>query len=630
MFSSFFPNLSYAKTPRIVVAAIVVFLIASFGPASRHWMRSRRPILHAADFVLRENSHLSLDPVVDFPEVFPGQVAVLLTKSDELPLAVIHVFNAMGIPFFCTHDVSQAVSHPLVFIFPIVDANSFSMRDVDKIRKYVESGGIILAQNVFSQAMQPIFGFSTYNPLRTRHGMSLIGIPDPVLKYLDRAEERQVQLGSPEMPEIIWTNGYTPMPDATVLAKFNDGTAAILTKQLGKGRTYLFGVSLTDTVLRSLQNHDFEAQRWYANRFEPGADIWLLMVRAWYEVNSSTPIRLGTIPSGWRSVLLLSHDIDWEYSVANAKQYSGEEHKLGVSSTFFMQTKYLNDANSRAFFLGSNLDVLRRMKAEGADIESHTVVHSKAFNRAPLGSGLETFANYSIRTTTSDMPAGLTALGEACVSRSLLDGELPGQQTTFFRAGHLRVPHALPEALERCGYEFDSSFTADDVLTSFPYKLDMSFDMQHESSIYEFPVSLEDGELPPLRSRIVRALDLIEAHADNGSPTVLLIHPNDVQDKLATEQELLAKLSPGVAVGNMSEFARFWKARDHVQWNFTRHGHRAIRLEVSTPESVSGLTFDFGRSVKAVTGTPGLRVQGPLVVLPLMQAGNHLTIEVTQ
>jgi hypothetical protein len=58
------------------------------------------------------------------------------------------------------------------------------------------------------------------------------------------------------------------------------------------------------------------------------------------------------------------------------------------------------------------------------------------------------------------------------VSKSLLDGELPGHRTVFFRAGHLRVPPYLPEALVRCGYEFDSSFTAGDVLSNFPYELD--------------------------------------------------------------------------------------------------------------------------------------------------------------
>ncbi len=46
-----------------------------------------------------------------------------------------------------------------------------------------------------------------------------------------------------------------------------------------------------------------------------------------------------------------------------------------------------------------------------------------------------------------------------------------GQQTVSFRAGHLRVPASLPEALQRTGYRFDSSFTANDVLTDFPYPL---------------------------------------------------------------------------------------------------------------------------------------------------------------
>ena len=59
-----------------------------------------------------------------------------------------------------------------------------------------------------------------------------------------------------------------------MLAHFDDGSAALLTNSVGKGRVYLLGLSLLDVVLRNQDNHDYEAQRHYVNAFEPGADVW--------------------------------------------------------------------------------------------------------------------------------------------------------------------------------------------------------------------------------------------------------------------------------------------------------------------------------------------------------------------
>ena len=112
------------------------------------------------------------------------------------------------------------------------------------------------------------------------------------------------------------------------------------------------GVALNDVVLRNQQNRDYEAQRIYVNGFEPGTDVWLLLLRAWYEAYSESGVRLGTIPLGKRSVLMLSHDVDWEYSFQPMLAFADFEKSAGTSSTFFVQTKYLDDANSHAFFFG--------------------------------------------------------------------------------------------------------------------------------------------------------------------------------------------------------------------------------------------------------------------------------------
>ncbi len=116
-----------------------------------------------------------------------------------------------------------------------------------------------------------------------RHRVMFNASSDPIEQYLNRPEEREVQLGNSKYDEIFWTNGYSSDGTSEVLAHFDDGTAAVLRKKLGTGTSYLFGLSLQDVVLRNQINRDYDAERHYVNAFEPGSDVWMLMLRAWYE-----------------------------------------------------------------------------------------------------------------------------------------------------------------------------------------------------------------------------------------------------------------------------------------------------------------------------------------------------------
>ena len=425
--------------------------------------------------------HRHVDLVEEFPESFPLQVAVFWTHpgpDPENPLPLVHSLKEMGIPFFITRDLVQALRHSLVILYPGVDSRTFTQPQAEEITTFVRQGGVIFAQNVFWGGMQSVFGFRSFVPSRKRYHLAFSSTTNPVMKYLNRPEEREVSLGSNQFPEIIWSNGYVADTGAQVLARFDDGSAALLTNAIGKGRVYLLGLSLLDVVLRSQNNRDYEAQRHYVNTFEPGADVWLLILRAWYENYGKEWVRLAAIPGGQRSALLLSHDVDWENSFAPGLDFARIEKANHAKSTFFIQTKYVDDANSKAFFFEPNLETLRQLKSDGSTIGSHSIIHSRGFNKFELGSGHEYYPSYQPRGLGFDTASGATVFGEVRVSKGLLDGEIPGQNTKFFRAGHLRVPVSLPEALERSGYQFDSSFTGDDVLSNFPFALprDLGFE----------------------------------------------------------------------------------------------------------------------------------------------------------
>jgi hypothetical protein len=614
-----------------LAAALLVLSLSAAAAVWKSTSKTASP-LRTAEVPLLDIVHRHVDLVQQFPESFPLQVAVFWTHpgpDPENPLALVHSLKEMGIPFFITRDLAQALRHSLVILYPGVDSRTFTQPQAEQVTTFVRQGGVIFAQNVFWGGMQSVFGFRSFVPSRKRYHLAFSSTTDPVMKYLNRPEEREVSLGSSQFPEIIWSNGYVADTGAQVLARFDDGSAALLTNAIGKGRVYLLGLSLLDVVLRSQNNRDYEAQRHYVNTFEPGADVWLLILRAWYENYGKDWVRLATIPGGQRSALLLSHDVDWENSFAPGLDFARIEKANQAKSTFFIQAKYVDDANSKAFFFEPNLETLRQLKSDGSTIGSHSIIHSRGFNKFELGSGHEDYPSYQPRGLGFDTASGATVFGEVRVSKGLLDGEISGQNTTFFRAGHLRVPVSLPEALERSGYQFDSSFTGDDVLSNFPFALPRDLGFEEDSDIYEFPVTIEDEESPGFAKRVPQALQVILANAENGAVSVVLIHSNESQLKAAAEQDLLRQLPPDILKTDMVSFGTFWRARDRLQWIVTRTSMPTeVVLQVKSDDSVSGLTFEFQRLIATVTGGAMLIPDNRHVVLPQLEAGQSASFRI--
>ena len=586
--------------------------------------------LRAADVPVKPLVHFSADPSAEFPESFALQVAVFQTSEEGGMLGLIHALREMGIPFFVTRDLDQALKHPLVIIYPSADGRTFNGEQVRQLVLHVSNGGGVLSFNVLAGALKPVFGFRDPVASRRRHRVIFNVSSDPIEQYLNRPEEREVQLGNARYEEIFWTNGYTSDGTAEVLAHFEDGAAAVLRKKLGAGTAYLFGLSLQDVVLRNQIDHDYDAERHYANAFEPGSDVWMLILRAWYESSQPGAVRLGTIPGANKSVLLLSHDVDWENSFDPALEFAAMEEKHHVKSTFFIQTKYVSDANSVSFFFGKDLADLKKIQSQGFSVGSHSVIHSRGFNKFELGTGTETFPDYQPRGTGFDTATGANVFGEVRVSKQLLDGALPGQQTVFFRAGHLRVPPTLPEVLQRCGYLFDSSFTAPDVLTNFPYALPLGLSFEEDSGILEFPLTFEDEEAPRLDLRVTNMLDVIRANAENEAISVILIHSNEAHYKLKAEEDLLDQLPPGVIATDAVSFARFWRARERLKWTIAPGQiGLGIQLTVTTEEPVEGLTFEFRQRVKSVSSNATLKDNDHQIVLRPLKAGETVSVEIT-
>jgi hypothetical protein len=614
------------STMTLTRRAGLVLLLILFGAVSIASCQSDARLisqLRVGNVPVHPLTHNLEGATVAFPEAFPMQVALYWSSQDENPLAMIHALRAMGVPFFVTRDLTQALGHKLIIIYPNVDPKTFTSDEIQELTQHVRAGGSIFAVDVLAGALKPLFGFRDSVASRRRYRVDFAPNSDPALRYLNRPEEQSVPLGNTKYTDIFWTNGYTPGANAKVLARYEDGTAALLRNAIGEGSTYLCGISYHEAVLRNQVNRDYDAERHYVNNFEPGADVWMLLLRAWYESNTPDGVRLASIPDGQDSVLLLSHDVDWENSFAPMLDFAHMEIAEHARSTFFIQTKYVSDANSVSFFFGNDLAYLDQIKALGFTVGSHSIIHSRAFNHFDLGDGTESFPLYQPRGTGFESATGATVFGEVRVSKQLLDGNLPGQQTIFFRAGHLRVPPSLPEALIRTGYLYDSSFTADDVLTHFPYALPLGLDFDEDSGLYEFPVTFEDEEKPPLPERIDRALDVIRANAENQAINVILIHSNEAHVKLGAEQMLLRELPHDVTATDLQSYAEFWRALEALRWSVhPGPGANEVSVDVAAGEPVSGATFEFQRSIAAIEGCAGARVlpDHHRIVLPALKA----------
>lgn len=599
----------------VLAAGVVVALRYHFTPRMHGALVRLEPLV-------RQRSDLTQE----YPESFPLQVAVLLTKPHAPCLGLIHAFREMGIPFFLTYDFDQALKHRLVVLYPTVVANMLTKEQVKHLTQHVRSGGQVFAQNVLWGGLKPLFGFRSYEPSRRRHRVTFITSADPVFRYLDQPEEMEVSLGSPRIPEIFWTNGYQSDGTSQALAFFEDGSAALLGKSQGNGRAYLCALRLEDVIARSQADRDYSAGRHDPIAFEPDADVWMLILRAWYESATPGAVRLATIPDGQRSVLLLAHDLDRRSVFRGAEAFAQMEQRHNVHSTLFVKTEYSGESGGPAFFYRDSLKILRSLKVQGFDVESGGVTGPNNFYRFPLGTGGETLATYRPRVSSGKVSGG-TVFGEVRVSKSLLDGEIPGQRTVFFRTQASRHPAELPEALERSGYEFDASFSASEVLSNFPYRLSLGLGMTEDTSVFEFPVTLDDRS--GLGARIGGALKVIADNAGNDAVTVVLIPGGDGKSGVSAEEALLAQLPRGIEVSDLLKFARFWRARDGLQWSIEPTSDvDQVLLRVAAREAVSGLTFEFARPVASVDGVAYRKLTPHQLVLADLAANQKVELRV--
>ena len=538
-------------------------------------------------------------------------------------LALQNCLHAVGIPFLATKDVEEAVRRPLVLLGGIPRNTDMTPAERETLYAYVEQGGVVLATQVQGNMFFPLFGLVNATTSRTNFRMEFTDFQDPMLRYLNRPQERTISLGDPNLySETVWSTEYSPGPRTKVLARYENGAAALTVHSYGRGLAYALGLGFTETTLLPQLARSFEAARRFINSFEPSGDVFRLLLRGIYEDNVHPFLLVHTVPEGKKTALVLSHDVDTRESFRNSLAFAQMEAELGVRSTFFVTTKYFLDAADIGYYTPERVRWLKQVEEMGFEVSSHSVSHSNSFEEFPVGSPDVSMENYQ-----PDQP---TVFGEARVSKQLLDRDLR-QETKGFRAGYLRYPSELLRVLEESGYVFDSSVTAQYVLTNFPY---FGFRRRvlgaEQSKIVVVPVTLDDSLdylTPETQERTLAAwTEIIRANAENGAATCLLIHPTDITYKLETERRLIeAHRGEETWIGDVGSLAHFWRERAELRpvVRKNNYGGATIVLNWRREELPAGQTL----VVEARPGTSPPQVvdaAGELVPVRRREAGDRI------
>jgi hypothetical protein len=540
----------------------------------------------------------------DYGQGSASRLAVLLTDPHSEWLGLAHGLKTIGIPFIITTNYKEALQHKVVYVYPSITGENMQADAVIALARFPANGGTLIAQNVLSGAMKETFGFEEAVPTSSETEVHfdpkspmMVGLTDPA--------ERTIRIGGRQVP-IVATYFYTH-PKYPAVATYGNGEAAVIRN--ASNTAYAFGLDLGHLLLKGYNGRQQDIAAHYINYYEPTLDVLLRCIKNIYVAAEKDGITLTAVPDGKSLTVLFTHDIDYNRSIVNGIDYATYERSRGIPATYLIQVKYIKDWNDEIFFNDAAIPYLVRLRSLGMEIGSHTVAHSVAFKSFPMGTGAERYPSYVPIVKSRETAVNGTILGELRVSRFLLEHFIPHLNVRSFRAGALSYPNDLPQALTATKYLFDSSCSADDSLTHLPFRLNYGRTSETETSIYEFPITIDDQHPPALNDpkRLEQAVALADKLKRYGGLFNILIHPDVVAEKLAFEKKFVEAMGNTVWYGSMGQFGQWWSARDKVGVDISSGASGTIAT-LSVPNPVSGLTLDVPASLSFVSSVPTLHV----------------------
>ncbi len=570
------------------------------------------------DSDLTEPAPLTVD---QFDSGSSSRLALLVTDPSAPWMGLVHGMRAVGIPVRVTTDLDEARKHKVVLAYPSISDRPDWAHDLEH---FVEDGGILMGGAVRDLTLAQVFGITEATAVpkteRNYEGREISGIRltpsinSSLTANFTDAREANISIYRRELGENfdLWRYNGTQEPGLGVYSDETEPTeehnnVAITLNGYGAGWAIAMGIDLGAYILQAFNGFGGGVGRDYINGYDPSADVLLRLVRNIYTTYNPAAVTVAPLPNDEDLKIFISHDIDTTSSALIGLDYAKMENEAGVKATYFVQTKYISDAQEEAFRGVDAFGALAQLADLNMEVASHSVAHALNFHRFDLGTGTEQYPDYAPVNEEMDgelAATGGSVLGELRVSKSILEDFLQGMKVQSFRPGHLRQPDSLAEAMEAVGYRFASVAAASDTLTHLPHRMAYNRGFDNQTAVFDFPVTVEDErpDSPLITGRVQDAIALADRIARHKGIYVMLVHPNEAGEKLAFVEDFIEATEDRYTFSTFSEFGPWWAARDQVGVDTTEVGEVLV-VELTLPEAISGLTLEIpkGRQVSALS-----------------------------
>jgi len=596
----------------LAAAALAIVLLAVF-------IVLRKPIYRFAGWAGPQEASTVLSPVATAPSLY-GQgganaLAIYLTDAHSDWLGLAHGLKTIGVPFIVTDRYEEALKHRVVLAYPTISGRLLSREALQALAAFPRNGGTLIGFEILGGGLNEVFGFGDMTASRAHKTLTLT----PAFAGRLLEEEAVIPLAGP--------SGAMPAEQFSVttgnpVARYDDGSVAIVQRDFGRGRTYAIGFDI-GAYLTKAYNGRQDYGRSYINAYESSVDSILRLMRQLYRSSEPLAVTLSTVPQGKSASFIITHDIDYTRSIVNAIRYAEFEKQQGVAATYFVQTKYVRDWNDDIFFNEQGVSLTHRLADMGMEVASHSVSHSRSFAAFPLGTGKEMYPDYVPFVKSQNDTRDGSIFGELRVSRFLLEKAVPEAKVQSFRPGHLAYPFALPQAMQAAGYRFSSSISSGTAMTHLPFQLNVNRENQAETTIFEFPITIEDELQRPMTGRVDAAIDILRHLQAYGGSCTVLIHPDVFDDKFAFLQQFIARAKTmNVWFGTLAQYGNWWSARNGVTLD-ARRELDGYSLVLNAQQAIQGLAVEVPNGWK-LQATENAMQKGNIVYLDLKAGSSYL------
>lgn len=520
-----------------------------------------------------------------------SRLVILITEDDSHWLALASGLKTIGVPFRMTRDIESALQHETVMLYPQVTGRNFAPDEFRALRKFVDAGGTLIGTNILGGGLSDLFGFERISESKSRYILRFEnGLPQ-THNFARRGFSR-VKIGSAvDSTANPGTNSYVGVKNSPI-AIYENGEAAIITNQYGKGKTYALGIDIGQLLAKGYNRRQVDISEYYANHYQPTLDAFLSFIKEIYKDQASPAIVLGTVPEGKSLSFILSFDIDFSKSLRNAIAYAEHQNAEGVTATYFIQTKYVRDYNDIIFMNEEAGELIEQLEDLGAEIASHSVAHSNAMWDFEFGDGTEFYPDYKPFVQTAERTRNATIMGELRVSKFLLDNFVTNQETFSFRPGFLSNPAQMPQALASASYKYSSSSTANVALTHLPFQLSYGREFSSFTPVFEIPITVEDELDGPMIERLDDAIKLARQIAEIGGTYVVLTHTDEIDSRLVFQKKMIEEVKPYAWIGTIRKFGDWWSARNEVSVDVIKRSEEEYQILLHAPQEIKGLTLE--------------------------------------